>query len=103
LAVFNRALTWPVLKKASVATLRTTSMVMMLFIGGKLFSTVFLSMGGGDVVADLLIGGGLNKWMALFIMMLIVFIMGMFIDWAAILLVTVPIFMLLPGFQWVAG
>jgi tripartite ATP-independent transporter DctM subunit len=93
LAVFNRALTWPVLKKASVATLRTTSMVMMLFIGGKLFSTVFLSMGGGDVVADLLIGGGLNKWMALFIMMLIVFIMGMFIDWAAILLVTVPIFM----------
>jgi tripartite ATP-independent transporter DctM subunit len=93
LAIFNRALTWQVLKKASVATLRTTSMVMMLFIGGKLFSTVFLSMGGGDVVADLLIGGGLSKWMALFIMMLIVFIMGMFIDWAAILLVTVPIFM----------
>jgi tripartite ATP-independent transporter DctM subunit len=93
LAVANRAFSWEVLKKASYSTLRTTSMVMMLFIGGKMFSTVFLSMGGGDVVANLLIGGGLSKWTALFIMMLIVFIMGMFIDWAAILLVTVPIFM----------
>jgi tripartite ATP-independent transporter DctM subunit len=93
LAVVNRAFSWEVLKKASFSTLRTTSMVMMLFIGGKMFSTVFLSMGGGDVVSNLLIGGGLSKWTALFIMMLIVFIMGMFIDWAAILLVTVPIFM----------
>ena len=66
---------------------------MMLSIGGKFFSTVFLSMGGGDVVANLLIGGSPSKWMALSIMMLIVFIMGIFIDWAAILLVTVPIFM----------
>jgi tripartite ATP-independent transporter DctM subunit len=93
LALVNRKLNWTVLKEASFATLKTTSMVMMLFIGGKFFSTVFLSMGGGDVVADLLIGSGLNRWLVLFIMMFIVFIMGMFIDWAAILLVTVPIFM----------
>jgi TRAP-type mannitol/chloroaromatic compound transport system permease large subunit len=50
-------------------------------------------MGGGDVVADLMIGSGLNRWVVLAIMMVIVFLMGMFIDWAAILLITVPIFM----------
>ncbi len=93
LALCNRKLTWDVLKHSCFATLKTTSMVMMLFIGGKFFSTVFLSMGGGDVVADVLVGSGLNRWVALLIMMLIVFMMGMFIDWAAILLVTVPIFM----------
>ena len=93
LAFFNKKLTWTVMWESCKATLRTTSMVMMLFIGGKFFSTVFLSMGGGDVVADLLIGSGLNRWVALAIMMFIVFLMGMFIDWAAILLVTVPIFM----------
>jgi len=93
LAIFNRKFNWTVLKESCWATLKTTSMVMMLFVGGKFFSTVFLSMGGGDVVADLLIGSGMNRWLVLFIMMLIVFIMGMFIDWAAILLVTVPIFM----------
>jgi tripartite ATP-independent transporter DctM subunit len=93
LALFNRAISWSVIRKASVATLKTTSMVMMLFIGGSFFSTVFLSMGGGDVVADLFVGSGMNRWLAMAIMMSIIFILGMFIDWAAILLVTVPIFM----------
>jgi len=93
LALFNKAISWDVIRKSSMATLKTTAMVMMLFIGGTFFSTVFLSMGGGDVVADLFIGSGMNPWLALGIMMLIIFILGMFIDWAAILLVTVPIFM----------
>ncbi len=93
LALANRKLTWEVVKQSSYATLKTTSMVMMLFIGGTFFSTVFLSMGGGDVVADFLVGSGMNRWLVLLIMMSVVFMMGMFIDWAAILLVTVPIFM----------
>ncbi|WP_054030684.1 TRAP transporter large permease [Desulfatitalea tepidiphila] len=93
LALFNKALSWTVIRKSSVATLKTTAMVMMLFIGGNFFSTVFLSMGGGDVVADLFIGSGMNRWLVLIIMMFIVFILGMFVDWAAILFITVPIFM----------
>jgi tripartite ATP-independent transporter DctM subunit len=93
LALFNKKMNWEVIRDSSYSTMKTTAMVMMLFIGGKFFSTVFLSMGGGDVVADLMIGSGLNRWVVLFIMMIIVFLMGMFIDWAAILLITVPIFM----------
>lgn len=93
LAIFNKKFSWQVLRDSAHATMSTTAMVMMLFIGGKFFSTVFLSMGGGDVVADVLVGSGMSRWAVLFIMMGIVFLMGMFIDWAAILLVTVPIFM----------
>ena len=93
LAAANRKLNWSVIRDASYSTMKTTAMVMMLFIGGKFFSTVFMSMGGGYVVEDLMIGSGLNRWVVLAIMMGIVFMMGMFIDWAAILLITVPIFM----------
>lgn len=92
LAIVSRKFNWDVISQASVATLRTTAMIMLLFIGGKLFSVVFLSMGGGDAVADLLLGMDVHEYVVLAIMMAVVFIMGMFIDWAAILLVVVPIF-----------
>jgi tripartite ATP-independent transporter DctM subunit len=91
LAIGYRKLTWDVISHASISTARTTAMIMALFIGGKLFSTVFLFMGGGDVVSDFLLGME-NRYVVLAIMMAVVFILGMFIDWAAILLVTVPIF-----------
>jgi tripartite ATP-independent transporter DctM subunit len=93
LALVKGKLTWTVIRTACVATYKTTAMVMLLFIGGLYFSAVFLGMGGGDVVSELLVGSGLNRWVVYFIMMFIVFILGMFIDWAAILLITVPIFL----------
>ncbi|BCR03527.1 tripartite transporter large subunit [Desulfuromonas versatilis] len=92
LALFNRKLNWEVIKQASVSTARTTAMIMALFVGGKLFSVVFLSMGGGDVVSDALLGMDVSPYVVLAIMMAVVFFLGMFIDWAAILLVVVPIF-----------
>ncbi|MBN2232682.1 MAG: TRAP transporter large permease subunit, partial [Deltaproteobacteria bacterium] len=92
LALVNGKLNWQVMKEASIATYKTTAMIMMLFIGGKLFSTVFMSMGGGDVVANFLLGSGFHPMLVLAFMMTIVFFMGMFIDWAAILLVCVPVF-----------
>ena len=92
LALFKRTFTWEMIKGASVSTARTTAMVMALFIGGKVFSVVFLSMGGGDMVADFMLGNNMSPVMVLLLMNLVVFILGAFIDWAAILLITVPIF-----------
>ncbi|HEY5673106.1 MAG TPA: TRAP transporter large permease subunit [Malonomonas sp.] len=92
LALVSRKLDWKVITEACVSTARTTAMIMALFLGGKFFSVVFLSMGGGDVVADTLLGMDVNRYVVFFIMMTVVFFMGMFIDWAAILLVVVPIF-----------
>ena len=92
LAMVSRKLNWNVITQACISTARTTAMIMALFVGGKFFSVVFLSMGGGDVVADVLLGMDVNRFVVFAIMMAVVFFMGMFIDWAAILLVVVPIF-----------
>ena len=92
LALATRNLNWEVITQASISTAKTTAMIMALFLGGKFFSVVFLSMGGGDVVADVLLGMDVNRYVVFAIMMAVVFFMGMFIDWAAILLVVVPIF-----------
>jgi len=92
LALVSRKLNWEVISAACISTARTTAMIMALFLGGKFFSVVFLSMGGGDVVANTLLGMDVNPYIVFTIMMAVVFFMGMFIDWAAILLVVVPIF-----------
>jgi len=92
LALVTRKLNWKVITEACISTARTTAMIMALFIGGKFFSVVFLSMGGGDVVSDVLLGMDVSPYVVFAIMMAVVFFMGMFIDWAAILLVVVPIF-----------
>lgn len=47
LALFKRTCTWTMISGAAVATARTTCMVMALFIGGKVFSVIFLSIGVG--------------------------------------------------------
>ena len=92
LALATRKLNWDVITQSCISTARTTAMIMALFVGGKFFSVVFLSMGGGDVVADVLLGMDVSPYVVFVIMMAVVFVMGMFIDWAAILLVVVPIF-----------
>jgi len=68
-------------------------MVMILVLFGNLFSATFLFVGGGDVITDLLIGGDLQPAVILFIMLFAIFMLGMFIDWVAILLVCLPVFM----------
>jgi tripartite ATP-independent transporter DctM subunit len=92
LALANRSITLKVLQDVATGTVRTSCMIMFLFLAGKFFAQVFMSIGGGDVVNQIL-SESMSPPMALFLMLLTVFLLGMFIDWAAILLITVPIFL----------
>jgi tripartite ATP-independent transporter DctM subunit len=93
LAVSRGNFNWNVVYESCKGTLKTTSMVMILVLFGNLFSATFLFVGGGEVITDLLIGGNLPPGMILFIMLFAVFVLGMFIDWVAILLVCLPVYM----------
>ena len=85
--------TWSAFRAAVVNTAKTTSMVIMILVGAACFSSVFMGSGGGDVVRDLILGTGLGKWGTFIIMMIIMFILGMFIDWIGIIMITFPIFL----------
>jgi TRAP-type mannitol/chloroaromatic compound transport system permease large subunit len=73
--------TWSGLKSAVVNTSRTTAMVIIILVGASCFSSVFMGTGGGDVVKDFIMGIGLGKWGTFIVMMIILFFLGMFIDW----------------------
>ncbi|WBY01198.1 TRAP transporter large permease subunit [Ramlibacter tataouinensis] len=89
----HRRLTWVALYDAGLATLRATAMVMWIFFGATMFVGFFVVKGGQTFVSELIIGTGLPPYGILFLMMVVLFILGMFLDWVGILLLTVPIFL----------
>jgi tripartite ATP-independent transporter DctM subunit len=88
----NRRLNWVNIQEASMATLKATSMVMWIFFGATMFVGFFIVKGGQEFVANSIVGTGLPPYGILFLMMVVLFILGMFLDWVGILLLTVPIF-----------
>jgi tripartite ATP-independent transporter DctM subunit len=88
----NRRLNWVNIHEAAMATLKATSMVMWIFFGATMFVGFFIVKGGQDFVANSIIGTGLPPYGILLLMMVVLFILGMFLDWVGILLLTVPIF-----------
>jgi TRAP-type mannitol/chloroaromatic compound transport system permease large subunit len=58
-----------------------------------MFVGFFIVKGGQTFVANTILGTGLPPYGILALMMLILFVLGMFIDWVGILLLTVPIFL----------
>lgn len=85
--------TWRGLYTAVVNTGRTTSMVIIILVAASCFASVFLGTGGGQVVKEMLLGTGFGKWGVFIIMMIIMFILGMFIDWIGIVMITFPVFL----------
>ena len=85
--------TWSGLKTAVVNTAKTTSMVIIILVGAACFSSIFMGSGGGEVVRDFIVGIGFGKWGTFIIMMVILFFLGMFIDWIGIIMITFPVFL----------
>jgi tripartite ATP-independent transporter DctM subunit len=83
--------TWKVLKDVTLGTIKLTGMVLLIAGCSTAFVSVFLSAGGGDVVANLILSVPGGRWMAFALIMLIAFILGMFIDWIGIIFILVPI------------
>jgi tripartite ATP-independent transporter DctM subunit len=89
----HRRLTWVNLYDAGMATLKATAMVMWIFFGATMFVGFFIVKGGQTYVSELIVGTGLPPYGILFLMMAVLFVLGMFLDWVGILLLTVPIFL----------
>lgn len=92
LALVKGRLKWPVLKDVCERSALTGAMLFFLFAGATVFSYVFRSLGGDDLVIDLVEQAGLGSWGILLLLMLIVFILGFFFDWVEITLIVLPIF-----------
>jgi tripartite ATP-independent transporter DctM subunit len=93
MTIFYKQFSLKMLKDSLIDTAKTTAMVFIILFGASAFTGVFLSLDGDQIISDWVLGMGIGKWGAFAIMMLIVFILGMFIDWLGIVMIVFPIFL----------
>ena len=84
---------WRDFYESMLETAKTSAMAMMIIVGASCFTGVFLGVGGGDAVKTFILGIGLGKWGTFIIMMIILFLLGMFIDWIGIVMIVFPVFL----------
>jgi len=92
LLFLNQGLAWRKLHDILVETAHITAMVILLIIGATTFTLIFRALDGDSVFRQGLAALGLGPWGTLFAILTIVFILGFFMDWIEIVLVTMPIF-----------
>ncbi|MEO8002331.1 MAG: TRAP transporter large permease subunit [Arenimonas sp.] len=90
-ALIGKQLSWEKFKQVSKETAKVTGMVFAILIGAALFSLVFRGYGGDDLVHHILSNVPGGKWGALFVVMLVMFVLGFMIDFIEIIFVVVPI------------
>ena len=70
---------------------KTTTMVMLVLVGATAFTGVFSRGGGMSVISELVLAMPGGTTGALILMLFLVFILGMFLDWTGIVLLSFPI------------
>lgn len=101
LAALNGGFSRTQLSGVCESTMRTTAMVMAILMGSTAFSLVFRGVGGDQLISDLLINLPGGRVGFLVFSMLIIFLLGFFIDFFEIAFIAVPL--LLPAARQLLG
>ncbi len=92
LAIAYKKFSWQLVKHSAIETLRVSAFVVLIAGACYAFVGVFMSAGCGEVVSNAIMATPGGKWGAFAVVMLIVFLLGMFIEWIGIVFIIVPIF-----------
>ncbi len=88
----RRELTWTMLREALYQTMNTCGMLLWITFGATALIGIYNRMGGDTFVEGLITGLPLGPLGIIMVMMAILIILGMFMDWIGICLLTMPIF-----------
>ena len=92
IGVVKGRMSWKSTVQAAINTIKATGMVMWTMFGANVFIALYIMVGGGAFVNNMLLGSGLEKELIIWIMMFILIFLGCFVDWVGILMLTVPLF-----------
>lgn len=81
----------PVLAQAMRTTTKMTAMVFTIYIGAQVFNLAFRGLGGEQTIHEFFSALPGGPWMALAAVMLVMFVLGFFLDFLEIVFVVTPI------------
>lgn len=91
-AAYYRKLNWRMFADSLTSAAYIASMILVIMASSKMFSQLLAFTGSTRELTEIVIGLNLHAYVMLFVMMLIPFIMCMFIDQIALMLVMIPIY-----------
>lgn len=83
---------WAMIQSALTQTMSTVGTIIWLILGAVSFVGIYNLIGGGEFMRSLFSGLDLPPLGIIFVMMGVLVILGTFMEWIAILFITVPIF-----------
>jgi len=92
LAALRRQTTLENLRQASQGALKMSTMIFTILVGAAVFTLVFRGLGGEKVAEDVLTALPGGKFGATFAVLLLMFLLGFFVDTFEIIFIVVPIF-----------
>jgi tripartite ATP-independent transporter DctM subunit len=93
LTILYGRLTYPVLRDAAYKTLQTSSMVLFLAVASNVYGAVFTRLGTGTMLAEGLLALPVPPLAMMALLMGVIFLLGWPLEWPAIVLIFVPIFL----------
>lgn len=91
--VLYRSLTLQNLTQALMGTAAVSGMILFIIFGATTFSQILVFTGATNGMVDLIQGQGYSAGVVVAVMMLILLVLGCFLDQVAIMLITLPFFM----------
>jgi tripartite ATP-independent transporter DctM subunit len=91
-AAIRMKFSWALLQHALTGTMSTVGTIIWLILGAVAFVGIYNLIGGADFMKSLFSGLGLPPMGIIFVMMGILIILGTFMEWIAIVFITVPVF-----------
>jgi len=91
LALAYRRLDWAVLKEVVINTMNTSAYIFAIFVGATVFALVLRECGGDELIESALMGLGLDSTGLILVILLLVFLLGFFLDWIEISLIILPL------------
>jgi len=92
LAAAYRRLNWKVVKESLTSTVEITVMMLMILLGAEVFSQIMAFTGAIRGLTELIAGFPLSPILILIGMQIVLLFLGMFIGAAAIMMITIPIY-----------